>query len=96
MNIKPLKDRILVEPDKEEGDVSRGGIIIPDMAQERPQAATIIALGTGGVDDDGNSVPFGVKVGDRVLMPKYGGTDFKMDDKDYRIIHEDDILGVAD
>jgi chaperonin GroES len=94
MKMNPLGDRILVDPDEIETAVQKGGIYIPDTAQENPQQATIIALGTGKVDDDGNKVPFGVKVGDRVLMPKFGGTEFKMDDKEYQIISEDDILGI--
>ena len=94
MKMNPLGDRILVDPNEDECNTMKGGIYIPDTATDKPQQATIIALGTGKVDDDGNSVPFDVKVGDRVLMPKFGGTEFKMDDKMYQIISEDDILGI--
>jgi chaperonin GroES len=93
MKFQPLGDRVLVEPLKEE-EQKKGGIIIPDSAKEKPQQGKVIALGTGPKDEDGKVVPFRVKVGDTVLMPKYGGTEFKMNNKDYQIIREDDILGV--
>ncbi len=93
MNIRPLGDRVLVEP-LEEGEVSKGGIIIPDTAKEKPQEGKIIALGTGKLDDDGKVIPFNVKKGNRVLMPKYGGTEVKIDDKEYQIVREEDILAV--
>ncbi len=93
MKIKPLGERVLVEPIKEEEAV-KGGIIIPDSAKERPQEGKVIAVGTGKIDDNGKKVPFNVKVGDVVLMPKYGGTEVKMDGKEYQIMREDDILAV--
>ncbi len=93
MKIKPLGDRVLVEP-VEEGEVAKGGIIIPDTAKEKPQEGKIIAVGTGKLDDDGKVIPFNVKKGDIVLMPKYGGTEVKLDDKTYQIVREDDILAV--
>ena len=93
MKIKPLGDRILVQPE-EQDEVSKGGIIIPDTAKEKPQSAKVVAVGTGKLDDDGKKIAFNVKAGDRVLMPKYGGTEVKIDDKEYQIIREDDILGV--
>jgi len=93
MKFQPLGDRVLVQPVKEE-EQKKGGIIIPDSAKEKPQEGKVIALGTGPKDEDGKVVPFRVKVGDTVLMPKYGGTEFKMDGKEYQIIREDDILGV--
>jgi chaperonin GroES len=93
MKIKPLGDRVLVEPLKE-GEVLKGGIIIPDTAKEKPQEGTVIALGTGKIDDDGKVVPFNVKKGDLVLMPKYGGTEVKMGGKEYQIMREEDILAV--
>ena len=95
MKIKPLGDRVLVQP-IEEGEVSKGGIIIPDSAKEKPQEGKVIAVGTGKKDDDGKVIPFNVKKGDRVLMPKYGGTEVKIDDKAYQIVREDDILGVIE
>ena len=93
MNIKPLGERVLIEPVKE-GEVSKGGIIIPDTAKEKPQEGKVIAVGTGKVDENGKAVPFNVKKGDLVLLPKYGGTEVKMDGKEYQIVREDDILAV--
>ena len=93
MKIKPLGDRVLVEPLKEE-EVNKGGIIIPDTAKEKPQEGVVVALGTGKVDEDGKKVPFNVKKGDTVLMPKYGGTEVKMGGKEYQIMREEDILAV--
>ena len=92
-NITPLGDRVLVKS-VEEDDQVKGGIIIPDSAKEKPQEAKIIALGTGKNDDDGNAVPFQVKVGDVVLVSKYGGTEVKFDDEIYQLLREDDILGI--
>ncbi len=93
LNVKPLGDRVLVEA-AEEKEVKKGGIIIPDSAKEKPQEAIIIALGTGKVDDDGKKVPFEVKKGDRVLVSKYGGTEIKIDNKEYKILNSDDILAI--
>jgi len=93
MDIKPLGDRVLVEP-LEEKESKKGGIIIPDSAKEKPQEGKVIAVGTGKRDEDGKLIPFNVKKGDRVLMPKYGGTEVKLDDKEYQIVREDDILAV--
>jgi len=92
-NITPLGDRVLVKSVEEDEQV-KGGIIIPDSAKEKPQEAKIIALGTGKKDDDGNAVPFQVKVGDVVLVSKYGGTEVKFDDEVYQLLREDDILGI--
>jgi len=93
MNIQPLGERVLVEPLKE-GEVNKGGIIIPDSAKEKPQEGKVIAVGTGKLDDSGKVIPFNVKKGDTVLMPKYGGTEIKLDGKEYQIMREDDILAV--
>lgn len=93
MKIKPLGDRVLVEP-IEEKEVKKGGIIIPDSAKEKPQEGKVVEVGTGKRDDDGKVIAFNVKKGDRVLMPKYGGTEVKIGDKEYQIIREEDILGV--
>jgi chaperonin GroES len=92
-NIKPLGDRVLVKP-LEEKEISKGGIIIPDSAKEKPQEAQVVALGTGKRDDDGKLVEFTVKVGDKVLVSKYGGTEVKVDGESYTIMREDDILGI--
>ncbi len=93
MKIQPLGDRVLVEPVKE-GEIKKGGIIIPDSAKEKPTEGKVIAVGTGKIDDKGNKIAFNVKVGDKVLMPKYGGTEVKYDGHDYQIMREEDILGV--
>ena len=93
MKIQPLADRILVQPVKDDETV-KGGIIIPDSAKEKPQQGKVIALGTGKVDDDGKKIAFNVKKGDKVLMPKYGGTEIKFDDTEYQIMREEDILGI--
>jgi chaperonin GroES len=95
MKVKPLGDRVLVQP-KKEMESSKGGIIIPDTAKEKPQEGKVIAVGTGKRDEQGKLLPFNVKAGDKVLMPKYGGTEIKLDDHDYVIIREEDILGVLE
>ena len=95
INIKPLGDRILVEP-AEEKEVKKGGIIIPDSAKEKPTEGIVIALGTGKTDDNGKKVPFEVKKGDRILCSKYGGTEIKIDGKEYKILSSDDILAVLE
>ena len=94
LKIKPLGDRVLVEP-AEEKEVKKGGIIIPDSAKEKPQESVVVALGTGRTDDDGNKIPFEVKKGDTVLVSKYGGTEIKIDGKDYKILNSDDILAIV-
>jgi chaperonin GroES len=95
VNVKPLGDRVLVEA-IEEKEVKKGGIIIPDSAKEKPTEAVVVALGTGKTDDDGKKVPFEVKKGDRVLISKYGGTEIKIEGKEYKILGSDDILAVLD
>mgnify|MGYP003573218507 CR=1 FL=1 len=92
MNIKPLGDRVLVRT-LEQAEQSKGGIIIPDTAKEKPQQGKIVAVGPGKKTDDGTIIPMNVKKNDRVLMPKYGGTEVKIDDVEYQIVREDDILG---
>ena len=91
LNVKPLGDRILVEP-VEEKEVKKGGIIIPDTAKEKPMESLVVALGTGRTDDNGKKVPFEIKKGDRVLVGKYGGTDIEVEGKDVKILRESDIL----
>ena len=92
MKIRPLNDRILVK--RLEGEErTAGGIIIPDSAKEKPMQGKVIAVGKK-LDKDGKEIKFDVKVGDTVLMPKYGGTEVKIDDKTYQIVREDDLLGV--
>ena len=95
LNVKPLGDRVLVEP-VEEKEVKKGGIIIPDTAKEKPQEGIIRALGTGKTDDDGKKVPFEVKVGDRVLFAKYGGTEITTTDgEELLIMKEEDVLAIV-
>jgi chaperonin GroES len=95
INVKPLGDRVLVAP-VEEKEVKKGGIIIPDTAKEKPTGGLVVALGTGKTDDSGKKVPFEVKKGDRVLVSKYGGTEIKLDGKEYKIFNSDDILAVIE
>jgi chaperonin GroES len=97
VKVRPLGDRILVEPVEEKEEKSKkGGIIIPDTAKEKPMESLIVAVGTGKTDDDGKKVPLEVKKGDRVLVSKYGGTEIKLDGKDYRILNGDEILAVIE
>lgn len=95
MNVRPLGDRVLVQPIEQE-EVKKGGIIIPDTAKERPQEGKVVAVGAGKRDENGKLIPLDVKKGDRVLFSKYGGTEIKIDGKDYLIMREDDILGVVE
>lgn len=92
-SIQPLGQRVLVKRlDAEE--ITAGGIVLPDSAKEKPQEAEVISLGTGGKDEDGKTIEFNVKVGDKVLISKYGGTDVKVDGVDLMILSESDILGI--
>ena len=94
-NIKPLGARVLVKRLEAE-EVSAGGIVLPDSAKEKPQEAEVVSLGTGGKDDNGHDITFTVKVGDKVLISKYGGTDVKVNGEDLLILSESDILGVVE
>ena len=93
MNIKPLHDRVLVERIEAENK-TKGGIIIPDTAQEKPAEGKIIAVGAGAKDDSGNRIALDVKVGDKVLFAKWGGTEVKLDGKELIIMKESDILAI--
>ena len=93
-SIKPLGDRVVLEL-KEAKQEMKGGIFIPDSAQEKPQEFVVVALGTGKNDDKGNKIPFDVKVGDIVLTSRYGGTEVKVGDKEYKVVNQDDILAVV-
>jgi len=95
MNIKPLHDRILVKR-VELGEQVRGGIIIPDTAKEKPMEGKVIAVGGGKVKEDGTKTPLDVKAGQRVLFGKYAGTEVKIDEEEYLIMREDDILGIIE
>jgi chaperonin GroES len=92
--IRPLGDRVLVEP-IDVKQVTKGGIIIPDSAKEKPIEGKVIAIGKKR-DDDGKEIAFDVKVGDKVLLPKYGGTEVKIDDKTLQLVREEDLLGVIE
>src|ERR687885_2871079 len=94
VNVKPLGDRVLVQP-LEEQEIKKGGIIIPDTAKEKPQEGKVVALGTGKIDDNGKKVDFTVKEGDKVLISKYGGTEIKVDGESYLNMREEDILGLS-
>ena len=94
MNIRPLHDRVLVKRIEQQEQV-RGGIIIPDTAKEKPQEAEVIAVGPGKFTDDGKRTPLDVKEGDRILIGKYSGSEIKIDENDYVILREDEILAVV-
>ena len=93
MGVKPLGDRVVVKRIEEE-EVKKGGIIIPDTAKEKPQQAEVIEVGLGKVDDSGKRIPIDVKKGDKVLIGKYAGTEVKVGDEEYCILHADDILAI--
>ncbi len=95
MKIRPLGDRLLVKRIEEE-DKSKGGIIIPDSAKEKPQEGKVVAVGKGKMLDDGKMVPLEVKAGDRILFGKYAGTDVKIAGEEHLIMREDDVLGIVE
>jgi chaperonin GroES len=95
MKIRPLHDRLLVER-LEEKEVKKGRIIIPDTAKEKPQEAKVIAVGNGKVTDEGKKIPLTVKAGDKILFGKYSGSEVKIDDKEYLIMREDDVLAILE
>jgi len=93
MKVKPLHDRVLVKRIEPEEKV-KGGIIIPDTAKEKPLEGRVVAVGSGRLDEDGKRIPLEVKVGDRVLVGKYAGTEIKIDEVEHVIVREDEVLGV--
>ena len=95
MKIRPLQDRIIVKRTEEE-ETTKGGLIIPDTAKEKPQEGKIIAVGKGKVNEDGKVLPLDVKPGDQVLFGKYAGTEIKIDGEEHLIMREDDLLGVVE
>ena len=95
MKIRPLQDRILVKRIAEE-DKTKGGIIIPDTAKEKPQEGRVVAVGRGKVGEDGKVQPLDVKKGDRILFSKYAGTEVTLDGEDHLIVREDDVLGILE
>jgi chaperonin GroES len=95
MKLKPLQDRILVKRVEEE-EKTKGGIIIPDTAKEKPAEGKVVAVGNGKLSDDGNRIPLEIKEGDRVLFGKYAGTDVKIEGEEFLIMREDDVLGIIE
>jgi len=93
MKIRPLHDRIVVER-LEEKEVKKGSIIIPDTAKEKPQEGKVVAVGNGKVGDDGKKIPLDVKTGDKILFGKYSGSEVKIDEKEYLIMREEDVLAI--
>ena len=95
MKVKPLHDRILIKR-VEEKETIKGGIIIPDTAKEKPQEGEVIAVGGGKKTEEGKVIPLDVKAGDRILFGKYSGTEIKIDEEEYLIIREDEVLGILE
>ena len=95
MNLKPLQDRLIVRPAAPE-EVSKGGIILPDTAKEKPQQGEVLAVGPGKVDDTGKLSPMGVKIGDTVLYGKYSGTEISVDSEDVLIMRETDVFAIVE
>ena len=95
VKLQPLGDRVVVQPAERE-ETTRSGIVIPDTAKEKPQRGSVIAVGKGRRDDDGDRIPMDVSVGDTVLFAKYAGTEFKFEDEEYLILSEKDILAKVD
>jgi len=93
MNLKPLGDRVIVKP-KEAEEVTKGGIIVPDTAKEKPVEGTIIAVGPGRVSDDGKTIPMELKQGDKILYGKYSGTEIKINDEEHLIMRESDVYAI--
>ncbi|MCJ7807886.1 MAG: co-chaperone GroES [Dehalococcoidia bacterium] len=91
MKLQPLGDRVVVQPSEEE-EITKGGIILPDTAKEKPQRGVIIAVGPGRLDEEGKRIPMEVKKGDKVIYSKYAGSEIKQDDKEVLILRESDIL----
>lgn len=94
MKIKPLADKVIVKPSESSENKTPGGIIIPDTAKEKPQEGKIVAVGPGRTDDNGKIIPMNVKVGEKVLYSKYGGSELKYEGEEYLIMSESDILAV--
>jgi len=95
MKIRPLQDRVIVKRIEEE-ETTKGGIIIPDSAKEKPMEGKIVAVGAGKVLEDGKKIPLDLKEGDRVLFGKYAGTEIKIDGEEHLIMREEDILGILE
>jgi len=96
VNIRPLGDRVIVEPIEQEETIAGGMLVLPETAKEKPQQGNVLAVGAGRRDEDGERIEMDVKVGDRVLFAKYGGTEIKLEGKKVLIMKESDILGILD
>lgn len=94
MKLKPLRDRVIVKPSESE-EMTKSGIVLPDSAKEEPQEGKILAVGPGAIDKTGKNIPMAVKVGDKVIIPKYGASKVKLDGDELLILREDDILAVV-
>ena len=94
MKLRPLQDRILIKRVETQEEEIRGGIVIPDTAKEKPQEGKVVAVGDGKVLDSGQKVAMSVKEGDSILFGKYAGTEIKLDDEEYLILREDEVLGI--
>ncbi len=94
LKLKPLGSRVVVKALERE-EMTKSGIVLPDTAKEKPQEGTIVAVGPGGLDKNGNKVEMTLKVGDKVLYQKYAGTEFKIDDEEHLVMHQDDVLALV-
>ena len=95
MKLKPLNDRVVIEPSKAE-EKTAGGIVLPETAKEKPLTGKVVAAGPGKLNDDGSRTPLDVKKGDKVLFGKYSGSDVEVDGKEYKIMRESEILGIVE
>src|SRR5580700_6187207 len=96
MNFRPLHDRILIKRVEDQQQTAKGGIIIPDTAKEKPQEGEVVAVGSGKREKDGQVVPLDVKAGDRILFGKFSGAEIKMDNQEYLILREEEVLGIIE
>ena len=95
MKLQPLGDRVVVEAEEDTGSTTPSGLVIPDTAKEKPQIGTVVAVGPGGLDDDGGRLPMDVKEGDRVLYSKFAGTEVKLDGNEYLVLAARDLLAIV-
>jgi chaperonin GroES len=96
LKLKPLADRLIVEPIEQEETFAGGQLVLPETAKEKPQQGTVIAVGPGKKDEDGDRIPMDVQVGDRILFTKYGPTEYKIDDKKLLILKESDVIAIVE
>ena len=96
MKVRPLQDRVLIKRLEDDTEKTKGGLYIPDSAKEKPQQGKVMAVGKGRVSDDGKVIPLDVKAGDKILFGKYSGSEVKIDDKEYLILREEDVLAILE